>query len=94
MRQAAVEPLSIIVRMLQPPTPLGQHFIFVGAASDPRLATVLSPRPLSTEYAATEYQRLQEELYRRAIPLRRRLIGEYRTFLAHAASLPLAAASD
>ena len=46
MRQAVVEPLSIIVRMLQPPTPLGHHYLFADAANDPRLATVLSPQPM------------------------------------------------
>ncbi len=54
----------------------------------------VSPICVESREGRAEYQRLQEELYRRAIPLRRRLIGEYRTFLAHAASLPLAAASD
>ena len=49
----------------------------------------VSPICVESREGRAEYQRLQEELYRRAIPLRRRLIGEYRTFLAHAASLPL-----
>jgi len=32
MRQAAVEPLSILVRLLQPGTPVGHHYLFADAA--------------------------------------------------------------